>query len=220
MVSFNHGLTHLISGCHGIFQPWSYTSHIRLPWYLSTMVLHISYQVAMVSFNHGLTHLISGCHGIFQPWSYTSHIRLPWYLSTMVLHISYQVAMVSFNHGLTHLISGCHGCHGIFQLWSYTLDFREHTPVNLILTVGLPVQAKSPGQNQVVHKEPYQEAQEELIRKLWIAIYRKVQASTIGKLTKSLLGSSRRAIYRDALKSYRVSTTHADHNLSGRSEEL
>ncbi|KAK5776163.1 hypothetical protein PVK06_044122 [Gossypium arboreum] len=31
---------------HGIFQPWSYTFHIRLPWYLSTMVLHISYQRA------------------------------------------------------------------------------------------------------------------------------------------------------------------------------
>jgi len=74
IVSFNYGLTHFLSCCHGIFQPWSYSFHVTLPWYLSTMVLHISYQVAMVSFNHGLTH------------------RLPWYLSTMVLHISYQRA--------------------------------------------------------------------------------------------------------------------------------
>ncbi|KAG8499836.1 hypothetical protein CXB51_006271 [Gossypium anomalum] len=87
-----------------------------------------------------MTLTTQGCHGIFQPWSY----RLPWYLSTMVLHISSQVAMVSFNHGLTHFISGCNGCHGIFQPWSYTFHIREHTPANLILTVGLPVQAKSP----------------------------------------------------------------------------
>ncbi|KHG15961.1 Neurofilament heavy polypeptide [Gossypium arboreum] len=52
--------------------------------------------------------------------------------------------MVSFNHGLTHFISGCHGCHGIFQPWSYTFHIREHTPANLILAAGLPVQAKSP----------------------------------------------------------------------------
>ncbi|KHG00093.1 Basic leucine zipper transcriptional factor ATF-like 2 [Gossypium arboreum] len=66
---------------------------------------------------------------------------LPWCLSTMVLHISYHVAMVSFNHGLTHFIS-C--CHGIFQPWSYTFHFKKHTPANLIIAAGLPVQAKSP----------------------------------------------------------------------------
>ncbi|KHF99332.1 Putative U-box domain-containing 53 -like protein [Gossypium arboreum] len=76
----------------------------------------------MVPFNHGLTHFISCFHGIFQPWSfqplsYTFHIMLPWYLSTMVLFISYHVA---------------------------TFHFREHTPANLILTAGFPVQAKSP----------------------------------------------------------------------------
>ncbi|KAK5773301.1 hypothetical protein PVK06_049607 [Gossypium arboreum] len=92
----------------------------------------------MVSFNHGLTHYVSGCHGIFQPWSYTFRIRLPWYLSTMVLHITYQVAMVSFNHSLTHFLSGCHG---IFQPWY--LSYQECAPANLILTAGLPVQAKS-----------------------------------------------------------------------------
>ena len=112
-----------LTWCHSVFQLWSYSFSVMLPWYLSTMVLFFSCHVAMVSFNHGLTHLISGCHGIFQPWSYT------------------QVAMVSFNHGLTHFISGCHG---IFQPWSYTFHIREHTPANLILTVGLPVQAKSP----------------------------------------------------------------------------
>ena len=92
IVSFNYGLTHFLSCCHGIFQPWSYSFHVTLPWYLSTMVLFISRHVAMVSFNHGLTCFISGCHGIFQPWCYTFHIRLPWYLSTMVLHISNQRA--------------------------------------------------------------------------------------------------------------------------------
>ncbi|KAK8348430.1 hypothetical protein V6Z12_A06G080400 [Gossypium hirsutum] len=81
---------------------------------------------------------------------------MPWCLSTMVLLIFCHVAMVSFNHGLIHFMSHYHGifqpwsytfhisCHGIFQPWSYTFYIREHTPANLILTVGLPVQVKSP----------------------------------------------------------------------------
>ncbi|KAL1158849.1 hypothetical protein V6Z11_A08G251200 [Gossypium hirsutum] len=90
----------------------------------------------IVSFNYGFTRFLSCCHGIFQPLSYS---------------FSRHVAMVSFNHGLIHFISRCHGifqpksrCHGIFQPWSYTFHIREHIPANLILTVGLPVQAKSP----------------------------------------------------------------------------